>query len=855
MSLAAAAAIGGALLCAFAGLAQDEAPGRDGRVKLTGWIAPGGSVVAFFDSTLPSLDAGEVGAALHESIGVPPAPLFGDSDRYYFSGPAEARFVADAFERRWRVDPAPIGAILGRAGFRELEIECRFPAGGADRNDWAAYSWPIGGFDVEPSRFAGVFVDLRSPSPPAAFEVVFGYSNAEADRLLAFLAAVPVAGAPLAFLFHRLGRRAVAAGRREAWEGAAARLRALRYAAWLALAAAFAFGDGVGIAGYAAAPGAGARGAAGVALLLLGGPGLSILAGLFVSDLAFRAAAARLDGARRFRIQLALLSRVVLPLGFLSLAVLGVAQDRPRLAALAFLLVFVSRIASDLALVRFAAISFHEISSGALRERLTELAAKAGVVVRRFTLVSADRFDFSNAFAVSHDQIFVTNGLLAHLNRREVDAVAAHELTHLRRRHLRGLRLASLLAAAAIVLAAGLVLRDALLAGAPLVLVVGVEGALLVHFAVARRFEFAADAGAVELTGDLAGVLSYNSTLARLGALPFECGPLARLLSTHPSPNRRIAALERAGAPAGAVTSAIDTSARYAEEAALGTAARIHSTPLLLKLGRLRRLALVLLAAGVPALAAAAAFSPASSSAAASALLALGAAASAVLYFAVENAFPARSLARIEERLRAVLAPPPGAIFVGLAPDSQVRLYDGFHDWDAGFLEIEDGAVAFTGERVRFLLPREDVLAVERGPRPAGWFRARRIVVRFRGGAGDAPREFSLAPLGEKTVLRAARGTADLASRLSAWHSGRGISSRPAAPPAFPRVASLAPRDFRLARTVVPTVLAVAACAALATIVAGVPRDSWGRAIPYAAATAAAVTLLRYVPFWRSRGD
>ena len=105
---------------------------------------------------------------------------------------------------------------------------------------------------------------------------------------------------------------------------------------------------------------------------------------------------------------------------------------------------------------------------------------------------------------------------------------------------------------------------------------------VLRHHAVSRRFEFEADAGAALLTGDLAGAVSYNATLARLGALPSEWGLLTRLLSTHPSPARRIAALEKAGAPADGLAGAIDTSARYAEEAALGAASRVHSTPLLL---------------------------------------------------------------------------------------------------------------------------------------------------------------------------------------------------------------------------------------------------------------------------------
>src|SRR5262249_38147324 len=60
-------------------------------------------------------------------------------------------------------------------------------------------------------------------------------------------------------------------------------------------------------------------------------------------------------------------------------------------------------------------------TSGSLRDRLFELAARAGVRVRQVYVLSASRVKLANAFAVRGGNIALTDHLLQQLSRREVE--------------------------------------------------------------------------------------------------------------------------------------------------------------------------------------------------------------------------------------------------------------------------------------------------------------------------------------------------------------------------------------------------------------------------------------------------
>ncbi len=182
-----------------------------------------------------------------------------------------------------------------------------------------------------------------------------------------------------------------------------------------------------------------------------------------------------------------------------------------------------------------------------------------------------------NAFATGrnaeHAVVCVTIGLMNTLNPQELEGVIAHELAHVKHRHMLVGTLAAGMAGAIGLLASvakwGVILgtgRDddnnpfALL----LMAIVAPIAAAIVQMAISRQNEFQADATAARIAGDRRGLQSalrrieaaagrvpmrVNPAGAHMAIInPFASGvgaPLARLFRTHPPTEERIAALEK----------------------------------------------------------------------------------------------------------------------------------------------------------------------------------------------------------------------------------------------------------------------------------------------------------------------
>jgi heat shock protein HtpX len=182
-----------------------------------------------------------------------------------------------------------------------------------------------------------------------------------------------------------------------------------------------------------------------------------------------------------------------------------------------------------------------------------------------------------NAFATGrnsdHAVVCVTLGLMNALDARELEGVIAHELAHIKHRHMLVGTLAAAMAGAIGLFASiarwGFILgtgRDdeggnpfALL----LMAIVAPIAAVVVQMAISRQNEFQADASAVRLTGDKGGLASalrrleagaqrvpmqVNPAAAHLAIVnPFASGrapAFSKLFRTHPPTEERVAALE-----------------------------------------------------------------------------------------------------------------------------------------------------------------------------------------------------------------------------------------------------------------------------------------------------------------------
>lgn len=165
------------------------------------------------------------------------------------------------------------------------------------------------------------------------------------------------------------------------------------------------------------------------------------------------------------------------------------------------------------------------------------VATETGVATPRVYVVeSAEADAVASGLTRRRAVICVTTALLDRLSTPELEAILAHELAHVRRRHvpaLLGVALAAFLAAlVSLAVFGGPPLRSALLPWG---------GGYLAICAAARRQEFAADRGAVDATGNASALVS---ALDRIGRDAESRVPrLASRLRKHPPMDDRIDAI------------------------------------------------------------------------------------------------------------------------------------------------------------------------------------------------------------------------------------------------------------------------------------------------------------------------
>jgi Zn-dependent protease with chaperone function len=527
------------------------------------------------------------------------------------------------------------------------------------------------------------------------------------------------------------------------------------------------------------------------------------------------------------------------------------AQWRP--AALLMLAAVALRVVCERRRLGELDLTPHAITHGDLRDRVMALAAAAGVKLRMLYVMPTARGRVANALAVQGGIVMFTDLLLQRLSRREVDAVLAHELAHLRRGHPRWL----LVPAVTVMVFASLLTRPGT---AGYVLPLASAAAVLATVMVSRRLEYQADRGAVELTRDPEAMISALAALARLNDLPLEWGPLAGALLTHPSMVQRARAIGRdAGLEPARVAAllrdGLGETARHALPVTAG--GKVFSTRYKAEQGL--RIGLTVTAAMVAGaalvlLALALSAPPRLLTLAAAALAA--ALAGALTFDLMANQPYARMRRALAARLGMEGLDVGDAQWVGLTLTDRARLYEGYSDWDVGFLWIRGDRLCFVGEEVRFSVRSDEVVAVRLGARLPGWIRAPRVVIDRRAGS------FSLRPAGVPRVSAAGAAAYRLLGVVGAWVDGlqadRPVRPHPlldALPPLEPReVTALTPREFARPRTLAGSALVLGVLAAVAGALLGLPSGLDGRAgvlDAWGAALIAAV--MERLPWWRWR--
>lgn len=177
----------------------------------------------------------------------------------------------------------------------------------------------------------------------------------------------------------------------------------------------------------------------------------------------------------------------------------------------------------------FGAVELHPAQAPQLHALVRELAARAALPrMPAIYLIPSRQLQAMAGGRAEEPVVAVTAGLLHTLSLRELAGVMAHEIAHLRHGDLQVMRLASTAAtltrsmglAGSIMLALWLPSMLAMdMAPSPLavmLLLAAPTAGELLALSLSRRREFLADAGAVDLTGDPAGLAS---ALRRLHAI------------------------------------------------------------------------------------------------------------------------------------------------------------------------------------------------------------------------------------------------------------------------------------------------------------------------------------------------
>ena len=203
-----------------------------------------------------------------------------------------------------------------------------------------------------------------------------------------------------------------------------------------------------------------------------------------------------------------------------------------------------------------------------LYDMVDELRQRAGLPMPTVAIAPQDQ---PNAFATgrnhSHAVVCVTTGLLKLMDRKELEGVIAHELAHIKHRHMLVSTVAAAMAGAIVMVARWGIFfggRDRNMVVMILLMILAPVAAMIVQMAISRTNEFQADRTGAEIAGAPDGLAN---ALARLegyanripmdvnqaGASLAIVNPLrggtaqafGKLFSTHPPTEERIAALRQ----------------------------------------------------------------------------------------------------------------------------------------------------------------------------------------------------------------------------------------------------------------------------------------------------------------------
>jgi Zn-dependent protease with chaperone function len=466
--------------------------------------------------------------------------------------------------------------------------------------------------------------------------------------------------------------------------------------------------------------------------------------------------------------------------------------------------------------LRVHGMDFYALTAGELRDRAFAIAEKAKTKLNQLYVFPMSAMRIANAFAHGAKNVFLTDYLVHHLSKSEVDAVIGHEIAHLQKKHI-GIRIAVMIFFLAIIGSATGLLDSVVPRNFPTGPVLYAI-LLLIIFFISRRNEFAADAGSAQLTGNAEAMMTALAKIARLNTVPLQWSKLDEKLLTHPSTLRRINRLAAEAGISEARTaellaqSALPPHDTYSIPATALPAGKIFSTRFKTQLSRKIAWALIVPSLVLPAVVASLVRWAGFGGTTRWLVYAFGLLLTLAIDWLLLDRLPMLNTSQLERRLREKcraqnqnVSECTGA-FVGLAPDSSPRIYEGNWTWDIGFLSLAPDELCYWGEESKFVLRRDQITSISLGPGPAGWLHAPSIYFSWRDSAGNAG-TFNIRALSQTSIREMGVKTRFLMRDLENWLNRAPAAANPFLPltgavngitqaPAFGQVTGTSPRTL-----------------------------------------------------------
>ena len=471
-----------------------------------------------------------------------------------------------------------------------------------------------------------------------------------------------------------------------------------------------------------------------------------------------------------------------------------------RSAFLWWIAAFLLRAVAAQALLKITGMQPQALSSGDLRDRAFAMAERVGVKLQQVYLIPSGKGQVANAFARTGNTISFTDYLLQRMSQREVDYVMAHELNHLKLKHPAKLAyayMASIFLAVFFLNFAPPLIHDSVVTRYALMLAI----VSVFPYFWSRRFEYAADAGAVTTTGDPRAAISALFKLSVLNMMPIHWSRWREKWLTHPSSMRRAQAIaKRAGIPFEEIPTIAREGAcetvNYTIPSTTGPGAKLHSTQRTKSLTLKLSFALVGLLAFVPSLSCLAAIdlpSPLKWI-----VFALTLPSTLFAFLLLANYSPRFTRGKLQPALdkklaaQGIQAESWSGVYVGFSPTAAPRLYEGNSNWDIGYLFLRSDRLCYCGEETTFALRQDQITAIKHAEGLPGLLAPNRIYIAWTDSEGGSCGVFNLSRGNVDSVLQARNLNVDLAHHLQAWWK-----SPPVTRPLPPQLAELSSPELR----------------------------------------------------------